>query len=1266
MSMSPEIMKRYIRLPTARDIWKALSKAFYDGSDELQVFVLSQRAFSAKQSGRTLSAYYGELTEIFGELDHRDKVIMESENDVESYRKSVQRQRVHIFLAGLDGEFEQVHAEILRKDPIPELEACHALIRRESVRRTNMVEESERTEASAMVTRYRPSQNQPKPTNAADKSTYKCTHCNQNGHTKNRCYELMGYPEWWDHNHDRQKRNFKRTSSTAVVETKTEDDVTGQHSALAAAAGNGGKALNMSTLVTNSAWIIDSDATDHMTFDSRQVSTLKQSSQKFVTTANGTLAPIIREGHLPLTDNMNLDSVLVVPSLDYNLLFVSQITTALFCVVIFWPNFCVFKDIRTRQTIGYGVRRGKLYYLDLVSKSSDKLCQALMVNDSEGEMRKSNIWLWHRRLGHASFSYLKKLFPSLFTKCDVSSFQCEVCELAKSHRVSFPLALNKSPDPFMIIHSDVWGPSKVNSLGGSRWFVTFIDDCTRMTWVQLMKSKSEVNVLFQQFCKMIHTQYNARIQVLRSDNGGEYLSAELQQYLKAHGIIHQTTCSNTPQQNGVAERKNRHLLEVVRASLIEAHLPLSYWGEALISAAYLINRVPSRTIDYQTPSQALVEAIVAPVLPNLPPHVFCCVAFVHLHKHQRNKLSPRALRCVFVGYATHQKGYRCYHPPTRKMFITLDVVFHEDLMYFSTESELQGEHQKEIQTLDYDDELAENVDVHISEDTQISEDAGNLDISEDELSEPVNQVGKFVEESSQEHAETEVVTPSQSEFDTPHATDTPHQSLAEDAPEPHRKQLPQRLTRGIPKPTYEPELCSKVKYPMSHFVSNHRLSESNRSFVNQLSTVSIPNNVHEALADPRWKEAMNEEMKSLQENKTWEAIDRPSGKKPVGCRWIYTVKYKADGTIERFKARLVAKGYTQTYGIDYTETFAPVAKINTVRVLLSLAANLNWPLQQFDVKNAFLHGELSEEVYMELSPGCMMPKTDSQKVCKLQKALYGLKQSPRAWFGRFTKSMRAFGYHQSNSDHTLFLKKKQGKITALIVYVDDMVVTGNDPEEREALQGHLSREFKMKDLGPLKYFLGIEVSRSKKGIFLSQRKYALDLLRETGMLACQPVDTLVEEGLKLRIESNQVPVDKGRYQRLVGRLMYLAHTRPDLAYALRGNLVIWRSKKQNVVARSSAEAEFRGIALRVCEALWLRLLLQDLGCVSKQPIKLYCYNKAACDIAHNPVQHDRTKHVEIDRFFIKEKLDEKIVELPHIRSEDQLADILTKAVSSFK
>ena len=427
-----------------------------------------------------------------------------------------------------------------------------------------------------------------------------------------------------------------------------------------------------------------------------------------------------------------------------------------------------------------------------------------------------------------------------------------------------------------------------------------------------------------------------------------------------------------------------------------------------------------------------------------------------------------------------------------------------------------------------------------------NENAGELELSDINLDHSGDE--------RDEDLDNEVVDQPPLESLAPQAIDTPNHSPAGDGPavvsDPPRKQLPPRQTRGIPKPTYEPELSSKAKYPMIHYVSNHRLSESNKSFVNQLSIVFIPNSVQEALAYPRWKAAMNEEMKSLQKNETWELVDRPQGKKPVGCRWVYTVKNKADGTIERFKLRLVAKGYTQTYGIDYTDTFAPVDKINTVRVLLSLATNLDWPLQQFDVKNAFLHGELSEKVYMDLPLGCMIPEVHCRKVCKLKKSLYGLKKSPRAWFGRFTKSMRSFGYHQSNSDHTLFLKEYHGKIIARIVYVDDMVVTENDPDERKALQSYLSSEFEIKDLGHLKYFLGIEVSRSDKEIFLSQRKYALDLLQETGMSACQPANTPVEVGFKLCVKTNQVPVDKGRYQRLVGRLMYLAHTRPDLTYAL--------------------------------------------------------------------------------------------------------------------
>ncbi|XP_020967749.1 uncharacterized protein LOC107616183 [Arachis ipaensis] len=238
--------------PTEKD---ALSKAFYDGADELQVFTLNQRVFSAKQDGRTLSIYYGELIEIFGELDHRNKVSIECEKDVELYRKFIERQRVHIFLAGLDCEFDQIRGDILRKDPIPELEECYSLVRRESVRLATMKEELVKPETSALVSRNRSTQHKSNPnqqdrtgsnhyksTASANKSTYRCAHCDQSGHTKSRCFELVGYPDWWDHNRDPRKKNSHKNSTSAVVESKAEQDIEEKGPALVATAGHPNKA----------------------------------------------------------------------------------------------------------------------------------------------------------------------------------------------------------------------------------------------------------------------------------------------------------------------------------------------------------------------------------------------------------------------------------------------------------------------------------------------------------------------------------------------------------------------------------------------------------------------------------------------------------------------------------------------------------------------------------------------------------------------------------------------------------------------------------------------------------------------------------------------------------------------------------------------------------------------------------------------------------------------------------------------------------------
>ncbi|KAL5769631.1 hypothetical protein ACOSP7_013785 [Xanthoceras sorbifolium] len=281
---------------------------------------------------------------------------MKDVDDIVAYRKSIEQLRVHIFLAGLDGTLEQVRGEILRKDPIPDLEECYALVRREAVGQTTLKGEYDTYDISAMVAqRSKPINPKANPVN---KSSLKCTNCKKAGHIKDNCFELVGYPYWWNKNRERRNKDYKQTPSVAVV------DVAEKTSALIAATDNG-KVLNISAPIMNSTWIIDSGATDHMTFDSKQVSSFKFSLQKVVSTANGNTTPVIGEGPLTLTEDLYLDYVLVVPSLDYNLLSVSQITTSLSCVVIFWPDFCVFKDIETRQTISYGIKRGKLYYLDL-------------------------------------------------------------------------------------------------------------------------------------------------------------------------------------------------------------------------------------------------------------------------------------------------------------------------------------------------------------------------------------------------------------------------------------------------------------------------------------------------------------------------------------------------------------------------------------------------------------------------------------------------------------------------------------------------------------------------------------------------------------------------------------------------------------------------------------------------------------------------------------------------------------------------------------
>ncbi|CAM8946174.1 unnamed protein product [Rhodiola kirilowii] len=295
---------------------------------------------------------------------------------------------------------------------------------------------------------------------------------------------------------------------------------------------------------------------------------------------------------------------------------------------------------------------------------------------------------------------------------------------------------------------------------------------------------------------------------------------------------------------------------------------------------------------------------------------------------------------------------------------------------------------------------------------------------------------------------------------------------------------------------------------------------------------------------------MEKELKALQTNNTWEVLPLPPGKNAIGSKWVFRVKRHSDGTIERYKARLVARGFSQEEGLDYNETFAPVVKMTTVRTVIALAASKNWPLFQLDVDNAFLHGALDEEVYMSFPPGFYKQEKQLGLVCKLNKSIYGLKQAPRQWFSRFSDALLAYGFQQSSNDHSLFTYNHNGEFLILLVYVDDVVITGTSTNLIDSVKAFIHSEFKIKDLGHLKYFLGIEVARSSSGIFINQRKYVLDILSEVGLLACKPRTTPMDTKQKLALSTADKLPDPTEYRKIVGKLVYLHITRPDIAFAV--------------------------------------------------------------------------------------------------------------------
>ena len=978
-------------------------------------------------------------------------------------------------------------------------------------------------------------------------------------------------------------------------------------------------ALQTSTISKKNTWLIDSGCTSHMTKHLSIFSSIDRSIKPKIKLGNGDFVQAKGRGTVTVSTSRGtktIKNVLFIPELDQNLLSVPQMLRNGY-EVTFKDNCCFIVDTKD-SAVAKIKMDGNSFYLDL--------------NVIEGHALSANSDMsvvWHKRFGHYNFDSLKLLHDRCMIEgmpaISECAHLCEGCELGKHHRVSFPRATaNRAKSRLELVHSDICGPIRTAFLNNNFYFILFIDDHSRMIWVQFLENKSQALSKFKSFKSMVETQSGQRIKVLRTDNGGEYTSRDFQNFCLETGIVHQLTVPYSPQQNGVSERKNRTIMEMSRCMMFEKRLPKFLWAEAVNTSVYLLNRLPTKSVNGKTPIEAWSGR--KPTANHL--RVFGSLCYFHVPTVKRGKLDETAVKGIFVGYSTESKGYRIYNLNESKIQISRDVHF---------------------------DEIA----------------CWNWDLKE------VDQKSTILDAAAGE-------TSTETEFDVDGTSDAD---------------------------------VLKVR-PLAEIYERCNLVHAE------------PTSYAEAAKDAAWIEAMKLEIDSIERNQTWSLTVLPHNKKEIGVKWVFRTKFNPDGFVFKHKARLVVKGFAQVAGVDYGDTFAPVARHDTIRLLLAIAGQLGWKVYHLDVKSAFLNGILVEDIYVQQPEGFKVAGHE-HKVYKLHKALYGLKQAPRAWYSRIDSYLIQLGFRRSENEATLYLKKEGDEVQLVIsLYVDDMLVTGSNTSLLAKFKKEMEDVFEMSDLGMMNYFLGMEIQQDNLGIFLSQKKYAIDVLKRFKLESCKEVATPLAQNERISKNDGEKLEDPSVFRSLVGSLLYLTATRPDLmfpagllsrfmsspssvhmgvakrvlkyikgttnlglrysktggvcligyadsdwagsvddmkstsgyVFSIGSGAICWNARKQDVVAQSTAEAEYISMAAAANQAIWLSKVLADLGHKQSSPTELYCDNKSAIAIAQNPVQHGRTKHINVKFHALREAEKNLFIKILHCPTEVQLADLMTKGL----
>ncbi|WJX93540.1 hypothetical protein P8452_75051 [Trifolium repens] len=676
---------------------------------------------------------------------------------------------------------------------------------------------------------------------------------------------------------------------------------------------------------------------------------------------------------------------------------------------------------------------------------------------------------------------------------------------------------------------------------------------------------------------------------------------------------------------------------MARTMINESNVEKYFWAEAINTSCYILNRATIRKVLNKTPYELWKGR-----KPNISYfHIFGCYCYILNIKDNLGKFDSKSDKGIFLGYSLTSKAYRIYNLRTQTLEESMHVKF--------------DEFEEQPSIMEIDDEEVELI---------------------------------------------------RNQNDDPNQESPPQQ---------------------LPK-TWK----TVTNHPPEQIIGNTedgirtrrslQIIENNLGLISQLE----PRTIDEAIIDESWVEAMKEELSQFERNEVWNLVPLPKNHSIIGTRWVFRNKLDENGKVIRNKARLVAQGYNQQEGIDYDETFAPVARLEAIRILLAYASHKYFKLFQMDVKSAFLNGFLNEEVYVHQPPG-FVDQNKSNHVFKLTKALYGLKQAPRAWYERLSTFLLENGFSRGQIDTTLFRKTHKHDLLIVQVYVDDIIFGATNENMCEEFSNLMQSEFEMSMMGELRFFLGLQIKQLEDGIFICQEKYIKDLLKKYKMNEAKIMSTPMHPSTSLDRDENGKNVSEKEFRGMIGSLLYLTASRPDIVFSVglcarfqsspkeshlvavkrifrylvgtqdvglwykKGThcdlkaycdadyagdkierkstsgacqflgeaLVSWCCRKQNTIALSTTEAEYVSASNCCSQVIWIKNQLEDFS-LRYTNVQILCDNTSAINLSKNPIQHSRSKHIEIKHHFIRDHVNKKDISLVFVDTENQLADIFTK------